>query len=287
MNAEELKALPAVVDVPTAARALGLGRAAAYQLVKDGQWPTPVFRVGKQIRIPTAPLLTLLAACQTATTARPPACRPRRVSDGAGRPGPQQVLRLLATVDLPTAVRVLGAGSHDGLHPGHGGSVPVPGVRSGRPVRRGAGRHRRCPRSHRHGPRRGAGASRRGEVNGGSGDRGQAVPVPRPAGPPGHVLSKGSRLVVVQAGVPAGPDVRPAAPGRPGRLPDQGRRRVGHDHNSAAARSGGVGRRRLDERRCVACRVVAEISERRAVKTMANYRCATSAAITSRPRCRA
>jgi len=89
MNAEELKALPAVVDVPTAARALGLGRAAAYQLVKDGQWPTPVFRVGKQIRIPTAPLLTLLAACQTATTARPAACRPRRVSDGAGRPGPR------------------------------------------------------------------------------------------------------------------------------------------------------------------------------------------------------
>lgn len=60
MNTTELKALPAVVDVPTAARALGLGRAAAYQLVKDGQWPTPVFRVGKQIRIPTAPLLALL-----------------------------------------------------------------------------------------------------------------------------------------------------------------------------------------------------------------------------------
>ena len=60
MNAAELKALPAVIDVPTAARALGLGRAAAYQLVKEGQWPTPVFRVGKQIRIPTAPLLALL-----------------------------------------------------------------------------------------------------------------------------------------------------------------------------------------------------------------------------------
>ena len=60
MNTDELKALPAVIDVPTAARVLGLGRAAAYQLVKEGQWPTPVFRVGKQIRIPTAPLLALL-----------------------------------------------------------------------------------------------------------------------------------------------------------------------------------------------------------------------------------
>ena len=37
MNAAELKALPAVIDVPTAARALSLGRAAAYQLVKEGQ----------------------------------------------------------------------------------------------------------------------------------------------------------------------------------------------------------------------------------------------------------
>ena len=60
MNREELAALPAVVDVPTAAQALGLGKTAAYELIRCGDWPTPVFRLGKLIRIPTAPLLALL-----------------------------------------------------------------------------------------------------------------------------------------------------------------------------------------------------------------------------------
>lgn len=57
---EELAALPAVIDVPTAADVLGVGKTAAYELIRCGEWPTPVFRLGKLIRIPTAPLLTLL-----------------------------------------------------------------------------------------------------------------------------------------------------------------------------------------------------------------------------------
>ncbi len=60
MNRQELDALPAVVDVPTAARVLGLSRTAAYELVRVGGWPTPVFRLGRLIRIPTAPMLSLL-----------------------------------------------------------------------------------------------------------------------------------------------------------------------------------------------------------------------------------
>lgn len=60
MNREELAALPAVVDVPTAAEALGLSRTAAYELIRVGGWPTPVFRLGRLIRIPTAPMLSLL-----------------------------------------------------------------------------------------------------------------------------------------------------------------------------------------------------------------------------------
>jgi hypothetical protein len=60
MSPSELRALPAVVDVPTAARALGLGKSAAYQLVRSGAWPTPLLRLGKVIRVPTAPLLDLL-----------------------------------------------------------------------------------------------------------------------------------------------------------------------------------------------------------------------------------
>ena len=60
MDRRELLALPAVVDVPTAAKALGLSRTAAYELIRTGEWPTPVFRLGRLIRIPTAPILDLL-----------------------------------------------------------------------------------------------------------------------------------------------------------------------------------------------------------------------------------
>ena len=77
LNRRELLALPAVVDVPTAAKALGLSRTAAYELIRTGEWPTPVFRLGRLIRIPTEPLLKLLGieprtpgAPATATTTR-------------------------------------------------------------------------------------------------------------------------------------------------------------------------------------------------------------------------
>ena len=60
MTAEQLRALPAVIDVPTAA-VLAIGRTAAYELVRSGHWPTPIVRLGHRIRIPTAPLLALLS----------------------------------------------------------------------------------------------------------------------------------------------------------------------------------------------------------------------------------
>jgi predicted DNA-binding transcriptional regulator AlpA len=66
MNRSELAALPAVVDVPTAADALGLSRNLAYELVRTGEWPTPVLRLGKLIKIPTAPILELLGITQDA-----------------------------------------------------------------------------------------------------------------------------------------------------------------------------------------------------------------------------
>lgn len=52
--------LPAVVDVMTAASMLGIGRTSAYQLIRTGGWPTPVLRLGRVIKIPTADLLELL-----------------------------------------------------------------------------------------------------------------------------------------------------------------------------------------------------------------------------------
>lgn len=60
MTREELLELPAVVDMPTAAEVLGVGRSCAYELVRTGDWPTPVLRLGRLIRVPTAPLLELL-----------------------------------------------------------------------------------------------------------------------------------------------------------------------------------------------------------------------------------
>jgi predicted DNA-binding transcriptional regulator AlpA len=60
MTRDDLLALPPVVDVPTAARVLGVGRTSAYELVRTGQWPTPVLRLGRLVRVPSAPLLELI-----------------------------------------------------------------------------------------------------------------------------------------------------------------------------------------------------------------------------------
>ena len=54
-------ALPAVLDVPQAARLLGIGRTLAYELVRTDQWPTPIIRVGRLIKIPSAPLIELMS----------------------------------------------------------------------------------------------------------------------------------------------------------------------------------------------------------------------------------
>jgi len=60
MTATEVRSLPAIVDVVTAAEVLGIGRTVAYELVRTDRFPTPVIRVGHQIKIPTAYLLDLL-----------------------------------------------------------------------------------------------------------------------------------------------------------------------------------------------------------------------------------
>ncbi len=60
MSRQELAALPPVIDIPTASRVLGVGRSAAYELVRSGQWPTPVLRLGRLIKVPSLPLLQLL-----------------------------------------------------------------------------------------------------------------------------------------------------------------------------------------------------------------------------------
>lgn len=61
--------LPAVLEVPQAARMLGIGRTLAYQLVRTDQWPTPVIRIGRLVKVPTQPLLDYLATGERTKTA--------------------------------------------------------------------------------------------------------------------------------------------------------------------------------------------------------------------------
>jgi hypothetical protein len=56
MSLEELLALPATVNVVTAARALGIGHNKAYLLIKSGDFPVRVLFMGSTVRIPTAAL---------------------------------------------------------------------------------------------------------------------------------------------------------------------------------------------------------------------------------------
>jgi hypothetical protein len=65
----ERAVLPAVLDVPQAARLLGIGRTLAYELVRTDQWPTPVLRVGRLIKIPSRPLIELLSTGYRTNTA--------------------------------------------------------------------------------------------------------------------------------------------------------------------------------------------------------------------------
>jgi excisionase family DNA binding protein len=60
MTEDEVQDLPVIVDLPTAARALGVGRNTAYELVRSGSWPTPVIRVGRLIKVRRSSLLELL-----------------------------------------------------------------------------------------------------------------------------------------------------------------------------------------------------------------------------------
>jgi excisionase family DNA binding protein len=55
-----LDRLTALIGLMKAAKLLGIGATTAYKLVRRGEWPTPILRIGRQIRIPTAPLRELL-----------------------------------------------------------------------------------------------------------------------------------------------------------------------------------------------------------------------------------
>ena len=57
--------------VEQAAEVLDLSRTAAYELIRSGAWPTPVFRLGRLMRIPTAQVLKLLGIESEVGSSRP------------------------------------------------------------------------------------------------------------------------------------------------------------------------------------------------------------------------
>lgn len=73
MTLAELLAMPVMVDIGTAARILGLGRSTGYELVRRGEFPCRVLRVGSSYRVPTAELLRLLGITVGELTSLPPA----------------------------------------------------------------------------------------------------------------------------------------------------------------------------------------------------------------------
>lgn len=60
MTADELRQLPAAIDLVTAGRALGMGRTKAHELARSGQFPCRLIRIGKRYRVITSELLELL-----------------------------------------------------------------------------------------------------------------------------------------------------------------------------------------------------------------------------------
>lgn len=61
MTPSELLALPPTVDLPTAGRAIGIGRNQAYQLASRGEFPCRVLKLGTRYKVVTSELLELLS----------------------------------------------------------------------------------------------------------------------------------------------------------------------------------------------------------------------------------
>lgn len=68
LTKDDVLALPPSVDLPTACKALGIGKATGYRLVAAGDFPCPVVRLGKAIRVPAAGIHRVLGL-DTATGA--------------------------------------------------------------------------------------------------------------------------------------------------------------------------------------------------------------------------
>lgn len=72
MTRSELLAFPVAVNLPAAARALGISRSTAYKLARRHEFPCRVLRVGGSYRVPTADLLRVLGIAPSDQDQAPP-----------------------------------------------------------------------------------------------------------------------------------------------------------------------------------------------------------------------
>ena len=76
-TADEIRAWPVTVDVPTAGPAWGLGRDTSYDLARQGAFPVPVLRLGSKLRVTRASVLAALGIPET-----PPAAPSNSLASG-------------------------------------------------------------------------------------------------------------------------------------------------------------------------------------------------------------
>lgn len=60
LTPNEIRTLPASIDLVTAGRALGVCRTKAHEMARAGKWPVPLFRVGTRYRVRRSDLLAFL-----------------------------------------------------------------------------------------------------------------------------------------------------------------------------------------------------------------------------------
>lgn len=60
MPLEELLAQPPAMDLRATCRAINIGKTSGYAMVKAGEFPLPVLRIGKQYRVRRSDVLAYL-----------------------------------------------------------------------------------------------------------------------------------------------------------------------------------------------------------------------------------
>jgi predicted DNA-binding transcriptional regulator AlpA len=100
MTLAELLAMPVMVDITTASRALGLGRSTGYELARRGEFPCRVLHVGSSYRVPTAELLHTLGI-DLSELCQPLSVRPARTE----RISPPREARFTYSTDRRTERR--------------------------------------------------------------------------------------------------------------------------------------------------------------------------------------